>query len=65
MVKSLTFFKLLSELGYPRVVFSSSAAIYDVVPGFMVWKVPSAPAHAILTKYMMEMILKDFSHAYL
>ena len=36
VVKSMTFFKLLSELGYPRVVFSSSAAIYDVVPGFMV-----------------------------
>ena len=62
----MTFFKLLSELGYPRVVFSSSAAIYDVVPGFMVTEEsplrPLSPYSR--TKYMMEMILKDFSHAY-
>ncbi|MGV8049366.1 MAG: UDP-glucose 4-epimerase GalE [Anaerolineaceae bacterium] len=66
VVKSMTFFKLLSELGYPRVVFSSSAAIYDVVPGFMVTEEsplrPLSPYSR--TKYMMEMILKDFSHAY-
>ena len=36
VVKSMDFFKHLSELGFPRVVFSSSAALYDVVPGFMV-----------------------------
>ena len=36
VVKSMEFFRLLSELGYNRVVFSSSAALYDVVPGFMV-----------------------------
>ena len=66
VVKSMTFFKLLSELGYPRVVFSSSAAIYDVVPGFMVTEEsPLRPLSPYArTKYMMEMILKDFSHAY-
>lgn len=36
VVKSMDFFFQLATLGYPRVVFSSSAAIYDVVPGFMV-----------------------------
>jgi UDP-glucose 4-epimerase len=36
VVKSMQFFYQLAELSYPRVVFSSSAAIYDVVPGFMV-----------------------------
>ena len=66
VVKSMIFFKQLSDLGYPRVVFSSSAAIYDVVPGFMVTEEsplqPLSPYSR--TKYMMEMVLKDFSHAY-
>jgi len=66
VVKSMRFFYQLSELGYPRVVFSSSAAIYDVVPGFMVTE--ESPLRPISpysrTKYMMEMVLRDFSHAY-
>ncbi len=66
VVKSMNFFYQLSELGYPRIVFSSSAAIYDVVPGFMVTEEsplkPNSPYSR--TKYMMEMILKDFSRAY-
>lgn len=66
VVKSMEFFKLLAELGYKRVVFSSSAAIYDVVPGFMVTEEsplrPLSPYSR--TKYMMEMILKDFCAAY-
>lgn len=66
VVKSMGFFKQLSELGYKRVVFSSSAAIYDVVPGFMVREdsplLPLSPYSR--TKYMMEMVLKDFCHAY-
>ncbi|HOM66871.1 MAG: UDP-glucose 4-epimerase [Chloroflexi bacterium ADurb.Bin120] len=66
VVKSMDFFFQLATLGYPRVVFSSSAAIYDVVPGFMVTE--SSPLNPISpysrTKYMMEMILKDFCHAY-
>ncbi len=66
VVKSMSFFKQLSELGYNRVVFSSSAAIYDVVPGFMVREdsalLPLSPYSR--TKYMMEMVLKDFCHAY-
>ncbi|HEY9078162.1 MAG TPA: UDP-glucose 4-epimerase GalE [Anaerolineaceae bacterium] len=66
VTKSLEFFRLLSRLGYGRVVFSSSAAIYDVVPGFMVTESaplkPNSPYSR--TKYMMEMILKDFCRAY-
>lgn len=64
--KSLELFHTLKDLGYGRVVFSSSASIYDVVPGYMVTEAaplrPSSPYAR--TKYMMEMILKDFSTAY-
>ena len=66
VVKSMQFFYQLAELGFPRVVFSSSAAIYDVVPGFMVTEEsplkPNSPYSR--TKYMMEMVLQDFAHAY-
>jgi UDP-glucose 4-epimerase len=66
VVKSMEFFSQLAELGYPRVVFSSSAAIYDLVPGFMVTEEsplnPNSPYSR--TKYMMEMVLRDFSQAY-
>ncbi|MEN6530802.1 MAG: NAD-dependent epimerase/dehydratase family protein, partial [Anaerolineaceae bacterium] len=66
VVKSMEFFKLLAELGQKRVVFSSSAAVYDVVPGFMVTEEsplrPLSPYSR--TKYMMEMVLKDFCSAY-
>jgi UDP-glucose 4-epimerase len=64
--KSLDMFRTLNRLGYNRVVFSSSASIYDVVPGFMVTEAaplkPSSPYAR--TKYMMEMVLQDFCAAY-
>ena len=64
--KSLELFRTLKDLGYKRLVFSSSASIYDVVPGFMVTE--DAPLKPISpyarTKYMMEMILRDFCTAY-
>lgn len=66
VVKSMRFFYQLAQLGYPQVVFSSSASVYDVVPGFMVTE--DSPLNPISpyarTKYMMEMVLRDFSHAY-
>jgi UDP-glucose 4-epimerase len=66
VARSLELFKSLSDLGYPRVVFSSSASIYDNVPGFMVTE--NSPLNATSpyarTKYMMEMVLKDFCAAY-
>ena len=66
VVKSMSFFYQLASLGYPRVVFSSSASIYDVVPGFMVTEEsPLKPISPYArTKYMMEMVLQDFSRAY-
>ncbi len=64
--KSIEFFHTLHQVGCRRVVFSSSAALYDVVPGFMVTEGsplnPSSPYAR--TKYMMEMILKDFCAGY-
>jgi UDP-glucose 4-epimerase len=66
VAKSLEFFHTLSKLGHGKVVFSSSASLYDVVPGFMVTEEsplkPSSPYAR--TKFMMEMILKDFCAAY-
>lgn len=66
VVKSLELFRTLKDLGANRLVFSSSASIYDVVPGFMVTE--EAPLKPISpyarTKYMMEMIFRDFCAAY-
>ncbi|NPV75227.1 MAG: UDP-glucose 4-epimerase GalE [Anaerolineae bacterium] len=66
VAKSLELFNTLKNLGYGKVVFSSSASIYDVVDGFMVTEAaplkPNSPYAR--TKYMMEMILRDFCMAY-
>lgn len=66
VAKSLELFNTLKNLGHGKVVFSSSASIYDVVDGFMVTEAaplnPSSPYAR--TKYMMEMILRDFCKAY-
>ena len=61
--KSLILFKKLDELGCERIVFSSSASIYDTVPGFMVTEdAPLKPKSPYArTKYMMEMVLEDIS----
>ncbi len=64
--KSIEFFHNLIENGCKRLVFSSSAALYDVVPGFMVTEQsplnPSSPYAR--TKFMMEWILRDFCAGY-
>ena len=64
--KSLELFKNLNRLGAKRVVFSSSASIYDLVPGFMVTEDaalnPTNPYAR--TKVMMEWVLQDFCRAY-
>ena len=64
--KSLELFHTLKQLGASRLVFSSSASIYDVVPGFMVTEdAPLKPLSPYArTKFMMEMILRDFCAAY-
>jgi len=64
--KSLELFHNLNELGCKRIVFSSSAALYDEVPGFMVTEESPIKANSPYsrTKLMMELILKDFCAAY-
>jgi UDP-glucose 4-epimerase len=66
VAKSTQLFHSLNQLGCKRIVFSSSASIYDVVPGFMVTEEsplrPQSPYAR--TKYMMEMVLQDFCTAY-
>jgi UDP-glucose 4-epimerase len=66
VAKSVDLFHTLNRLGCQRVLFSSSASIYDAVPGFVVDENsplrPSSPYAR--TKFMMEMVLKDFCAAY-
>lgn len=64
--KSLELFNTLKEVGLKRLVFSSSASIYDLVPGFMVTEdAPLKPTSPYArTKFMMEMILRDYCTAY-
>lgn len=66
VAKSLSLFQILCNLGCKNLVFSSSASMYAHVPGFMVTEEsPLAPSSPYArTKYMMEMILKDFCSAY-
>lgn len=64
--KSVELFAALRDLGCKKIVFSSSAAIYDVVEGFMVQE--SSPLRPLSpysrTKFMMEWILQDYCAAY-
>jgi UDP-glucose 4-epimerase len=66
VAKSLELFRTLNRLGCKRVVFSSSASVYDTVPGFKVTETdPLRPGSPYArTKFMMEMVLKDFCAAY-
>lgn len=63
--KSLELFGALIALGQTRVVFSSSASIYDASADFRVTEEsPLRPGSPYArTKYMMEMILEDLCHA--
>ena len=66
VAKSLELFCHLHRFGCGKVVFSSSAAMYGVVPGFMVTEAsPLKPGSPYArTKYMIEMILQDMCLAY-
>jgi len=65
VVKSLDLFEALERAGIERILFSSSAALYDVVEGFVVDEgsplKPMSPYSR--TKYMMEMVLQDLCGA--
>ena len=64
--KSIELFNTLNRVGCKNVLFSSSASIYDAVPGFVVNESsplkPTSPYAR--TKYIMEMVLRDFCSAY-
>ncbi len=66
VAKSVELFYSLHQLGCQKILFSSSAAIYDVVPGFVVNEGsplnPNSPYAR--TKYMMEMVLRDYCTSY-
>ncbi len=66
VAKSNEMFHILNELGCKRIVFSSSAAIYDKVDQFMVTEeAPLAPGSPYArTKFIMEMVLRDTCIAY-
>jgi UDP-glucose 4-epimerase len=64
--KSIKLFKNLHDLGCDRLVFSSSASLYGPSDTFIVTE--DSPLDPISpyarTKYMMEMVLRDFCIAY-
>jgi len=66
VTNSIKFFKTLSEIGINKILFSSSASIYDDVDDFIVTEEsllnPRSPYAK--TKYIMEMALEDFCRAY-
>lgn len=66
VAKSIELYHSLKEFGCEKIVFSSSASIYDVVPGFKVTEFsPLKPTNPYArTKFMMEMVLEDFCRAY-
>ena len=62
--KSLELFKNLEVLGFPQVIFSSSASVYGSVSGEVTEASPLLPDSPYArTKYMMEMVLKDLTTA--
>ena len=62
--KSLELFYTLEQLGYPRVVFSSSPSVYGETSGKATETTPLSPASPYArTKYMMEMVLEDLTKA--
>ena len=66
--KSIELFHSLCRLGHKKVIFSSSASVYGAVSGTSYMVRENTPLHPespyARTKHMMEMILRDFCHAY-
>ena len=65
VTKSIALFSSLRKLGIKKIIFSSSASVYNVQDGFEVTEVSSvAPASPYArTKLAMEMVLEDFCNA--
>ncbi len=66
VVKGLELFKTLCDLKCKKIIFSSSGSLYDDVPGYLVTEnSPINPRSPFArSKYISEMILKDFCKAY-
>ena len=66
VVLTMELFKNLCDLGLRKIIFASSAAVYDNVPGYMVTgQSPIKPRSPFgRSKYITEMILRDFCDAY-
>lgn len=66
VVHTMEMFKTFIDLGIKKIIFSSSAAIYDNAPGWLVTEhSPIKPRSPFgRTKYITEMILRDFCNAY-
>lgn len=66
VAKSIELFACLRDLGCQRIVFSSSASVYDTVENFMVTETAPTKAQSpyARTKLMMEMVLQDYCAAY-
>lgn len=66
VVGSLKFVHLLMDRGIKKMIFASSASVYDDVPGFMVTeRSPLKPRSPFgRSKYIFEMIMRDFCNAY-
>ena len=66
VIGSLHLFRMLAEHGCRNVIFSSSASVYDAVPGFMVTEdSPTRPQSPYArTKLMTEMMLEDMAAAH-
>ncbi len=66
VVGSLKLFNTLDERGCRNVIFSSSASVYDAVPGFMVTEdSPTRPQSPYArSKLMTEMMLEDMAAAH-
>jgi UDP-glucose 4-epimerase len=64
--KTLLLFKIMHGLGCKNFIFCSSASLYDDVPGYMVTEnSPIRPRSPFArSKFISEMILKDFCNAY-
>ncbi|WGX97747.1 UDP-glucose 4-epimerase GalE [Nocardioides sp. L-11A] len=65
VAKSLEMFDALTELGKPRILFSSTASLYALTPAFEVTEEdpvdPTSPYAR--TKRMMEQVLEDLARA--
>lgn len=66
VVNSMELFHMLKDRGIKRIIFASTASVYADVAGYMVTEhSPFKPRSPFgRSKYITEMILKDFCNAY-